>query len=566
MLVRSIEKRLALERALITFAISVIIFFILIPLVTIVLQSISREPIIIKGISGFTYHNYVEMVDSPLFWRSMVNSMIISAGSLAMTLTLGSIMAFLIVRTNIPFSGIIHRLIYMPIFLGPLLLAFGWVELASPRGFIGTLLRSYGIDLNVLSIWGIIYVTSLWLTPYAYTFIAAGLRSVSSELELSARISGASFVKAFTRVVLPLLGPFILSSSYLIFVLSFEQFSIPMVLGYSEGIFTLITYLLVLKDISIPPPYGVMASLGMLTTAIIGVFIVANAVAMRRAYRLITVTGRGQYMRPIDLGLFRWAALLIPISYILLSSIVPTAAIIYRAIRDPGGGISLANYGELFLGGMDVARRAILNSVVLAVGAAAVSVILSIIISYARLWRVMGFSKLFDWIFWIPIAMPGLVLGIGYLWGFLTLKLLFLYGSLLGLAIAYITRFITTGVRMASSIASQISPDLDYQAAICGATIFTRLRRIIMPIGKVGFMGVYAILVATYINEISTSLYLVGPGSEVSSVVMLQLWQHGFMDLLFAMASFQAIVVFIITYIIIGVLKVEPSISVGGIK
>jgi ABC-type Fe3+ transport system permease subunit len=84
-----------------------------------------------------------------------------------------------------------------------------------------------------------------------------------------------------------------------------------------------------------------------------------------------------------------------------------------------------------------------------------------------------------------------------------------------------------------------------------------------MPIGKLGYMSVFSILVATYINEISTSLYLVGPGSEVSSVIMLQLWLHGFMDLLFALASFQALMVFLIIYIILGVLRIEPSISVG---
>ncbi len=108
---------------------------------------------------------------------------------------------------------------------------------------------------------------------------------------------------------------------------------------------------------------------------------------------------------------------------------------------------------------------------------------------------------------------------------------------------------------MASSIIAQISLELDHQASICGATLFARLRKIIMPIGKVGYMGVFSILVATYtyINEISTSLYLVGPGSEVSSVVMLQLWLHSLMDLLFALASIQALIVFLIVYIILGV-------------
>lgn len=539
------------------------IFFILIPLTITILQSISKNAIIFGGPSHITLENFKSMFSSELFRVALINSLTISAFVLLITTFLGLLMSFLTVRTDLPLSNIIHKLIYLPVFMGPLLLSFGWVELASPKGFIGSMLMSVGINFNVLSMEGIIFVTSLWLMPYSYTFISAGLRSVSQEIELSAKIAGAGPATAFLRITLPLLYPFIISSTYLVFVLSFEQFTIPMVLGYSEGIFTLITYILLLKDLSVPPPYGVIASVGVFVTLIIAIFIIANNMVLRKSYRLITITGKGQLTKPISLGILRWPVAILTLFYIFLSSIAPAGALIYRALHSSAGSLSLENYVDLFFGSMEVARRAIANTIILSVSAAVVTLMLSIIISYSRTWNRLR-SRYFEWVFWIPIAMPGLVLGIGFLWGFLLLKLWIFYGTLLGLLIAYTTRFIPTGIRMASSVMAQISPDLDYQASICGATFFTRLRKIIMPLGKLGYMGVFAILAATYVNEISTSLYLVGPGSEVTSVVMLQLWLHGFMDLLFALASFQAILIFIIIYIILVILRVEPSISVGS--
>jgi|GEM_PF-1541401 len=540
----------------------ILIAFLLIPFIIMIVQSILKDPLILRGSLTVTIENYLNILSSDLFRRALINSFIVSISTLIITTMLGLLIAFLIVRTDLPLSSIIHKLIYLPIFLGPLLLSFGWAEIASSKGSIGSALKSLGIGINVLSIEGIIFVTSIWLMPYSYTFMAAGLRSISQELELSARISGSNMMRAFIAITIPLLYPFILSSSYLVFVLSFEQFTIPMVLGYSEGIFTLITYILLLRDLSVPPPYGAIAALGVIVTSIITIFIVINNMILKRAYRLITITGRGQIMKPINLGIFRWPLATLVLIYIVISSVAPIGALIYRSLRDPGGAFSLINYYDLFFGGMDIARRAIINSVVLSISAAALTLLLSILIVYSRLWGVRIFRYL-DWLFWIPIAMPGLILGIGFLWGFLLLKLWFLYPTLLGLLIAYTVRFFPTGNRMASSIITQISPELDHQASICGATLFTRLRKIIMPIGKLGYMGVFSILVATYINEISTSLYLVGPGSEVSSVIMLQLWLHGFMDLLFALASFQALMVFLIIYIILGVLRIEPSISVG---
>jgi len=558
----TVRTREILEQITILTVYILLVFFISIPLIITVLQSISKNPLILGGPSSPTLGNFIAMFTSDLFRKALINSLVISALVLLITASIGLLMAFLIVRTDLPLSNIIHKLIYLPVFMGPLLLSFGWVELASPKGLIGSMLKSFGINFNVMNIEGIVFVTSLWLMPYTYTFISAGLKSVSQELELSARLTGARSVTAFFKITFPLLYPFIISSTYLTFVLSFEQFTIPMVLGYSEGIFTLITYILLLKDLSIPPPYGVIASIGVFVTLIITSFIIANNMVLRRSYRLITITGKGQLLKPISLGFLRWPIAALVLFYIILSSVAPAGALIYRALHDSAGRFSLSNYVDLFFGGMEVARRAIMNTAILSISAAILALILAILITYSRSWGILR-SRYIEWLFWIPIAMPGLVLGIGFLWGFLVLKLWFFYGTLLGLLIAYIIRFIPTSVRMASSVMAQISPELDYQASICGATLFTRLRRIIMPIGKLGYMGVFAILAATYINEISTSLYLVGPGSEVTSVVMLQLWLHGFMDLLFALASFQALLVFAIVYIILVVLRVEPSISVG---
>lgn len=189
-------------------------------------------------------------------------------------------------------------------------------------------LTSIGIEPSVNNIRGMILMGTIWLTPYAYTFISAGLQNIDPELEYAAEITGASKWKALFSISLPLLKPFILSSMFLTFLLAFEAISIPAILGLPDGVYVLSTYLYAQEGATVPPPYGKMAVVGLFMIAVsaLGALIIQFMIGDVRQYTTITGTSQertidtsiaGQVAGVSVLLLYLSVFLLIPLFMIL---------------------------------------------------------------------------------------------------------------------------------------------------------------------------------------------------------------------------------------------------------
>ena len=169
----------------------------------------------------------------PDFYKALKSGFILAFGLVIIAIPLGGILAFLMVRTDLPGRRIIEPLILVPIFVSPMVLGFGYVVAAGPVGFFSLWAEALlgFVPWNIYSMASIVVIAGLTHVPHAYLYISSALRSVGSDVEEAARTAGATPLQVMTAVSLPMVRPSILYAGVLLFFLGLEVFGLMLVLG-----------------------------------------------------------------------------------------------------------------------------------------------------------------------------------------------------------------------------------------------------------------------------------------------------------------------------------------------
>jgi len=218
------------------------------PLALIFYQSLLTAPFFDPA-KTFGFGAFAFIFADPDFWSSLTNSLVIAVGMAVIAVPLGAVLAFLMVRTDLPGRGWIEPLLLIPVFVSPMVLGFGYVVAAGPVGFWSV----WASDLlgvvpwNVYSLSAIAVIAGLTHVPHVYLYSSAALKSLGSDVEEAARMAGSSPFQVARDVSLPMVTPSLLFSGVLVFFLGFEIFGLPLVLGDPEGHLVLATYLYKLR-------------------------------------------------------------------------------------------------------------------------------------------------------------------------------------------------------------------------------------------------------------------------------------------------------------------------------
>ena len=211
------------------------------------------------GIGGFQF-----IFNDPDFWSALKNSFIIAGGMLFISIPLGGILAFLMVRTDLPGRRWLEPLLLTPVFVSPMVLAFGYVVCRRTGGFLFRLVegivRHGEAPWSIYSIFAITIIVGLTHVPHVYLYSSAALRNLGSDVEEAARVAGAQPFRVALDVSLPMTMPALLFAGVLVFFLGFEVFGLPLVLGDPEGHLVLATYLYKLTNKLGVPSYHLMAA------------------------------------------------------------------------------------------------------------------------------------------------------------------------------------------------------------------------------------------------------------------------------------------------------------------
>ena len=523
---------------------------ILAPLVIILYQSFLDGPFF-QASSKLSLSAYQFVFTDADFRRAFGSTLIVAAGMTAIAVPFGALLAFLVVRTDLPGRRWLEPALLVPIFLSPVVIAFGYVVAVGPVGFFTVPVRGViGREpWNLYSLASITVIAGLTHIPHVYLYASSTLRAVGADLEEAARVAGASSGRIALTISLPMVWPALLYSGVLVFFLGFELFGLPLILGDPEGLLVLSTYLYKLTNRLGVPSYQLMA-----VVAVVIMLIAFPLVWMQRrllgvANRYVSVRGKAARASPLRIGGWRWAALALVLAWLAVTVVTPLAGVVLRSVVTTWGEgvrltevLTLDHFAELLEYPNLV--RGVGNTLLIGVvgGALAVACYAAIALSTHR-WQ-SGWARVMDYLAMVPRGMPGLVAGLAFFWVFLFVKPTApLRATPVSLWLAYSVVWLAYVMRLISSAPLQISPELEEAAFTAGASRGRVTRDVTLPLVRFGLLGSWLLIFLIFVREYSTGVYLLAPGSEVIGSLMVSLWATGAVDTVSALAVVNVLLV-----------------------
>ena len=523
--------------------------FVFLPLGLIFYQSLLDAPFFMPHKLGVGAFEFV-FADSD-FWDSLQNSLVIAAAMAIIAVPLGGILAFLMIRTDLPGRGWVEPLLLIPVFVSPMVLGFGYVVSAGPVGFYSVWAKAIfgGVPWNVYSLTGIAVIAGLTHVPHVYLYTSSALKSLGSDVEEAARMTGSSPFQVAKDVSLPMVTPSLLFSGVLVFFLGFEIFGLPLVLGDPEGHLVLATYLYKLTNKLGTPSYHLMAAVAVCIVAMTFPLVMLQRFLLKNAGKYITVKGKAGRQRPLPLGNWRWVAAAILVIWLFLTIVVPLSGIALRAlVTNWGEGVNLAevltldNFREVFA--QPTLVRGIFNTILIGVVGGGLAVVCYTAVGLTTHRKNDGWSRFVDYLVLVPRAVPGLLAGLAFLWVFLFFPPLApLRSTIVSLWIAYTVVWLAYGMRLVSSSLLQVGPELEEAARSVGASRGQVSRDVTLPLIRYGLLASWLLVFMIFEREYSTGVYLLGPGTEVIGSLLVSLWGTGAAEMVAALSLINVVLV-----------------------
>jgi iron(III) transport system permease protein len=506
-----------------------------IPLAFLLWQSF-RTPQTAAVDAVFTLGNYTTAYGSTDTLSLFLTSIQFASGTAVFAFAVGATLAWMNERTNTPFKTVFFALSLIPLVIPSILFTVAWILLASPQiGIVNLVIQGWlGLEeplFDVYTLPGMIWVDGLHYSPMAFLLMSAAFRAMDPSLEESATMSGAGLFQVLRRVTLRLTWPAIVATILILFVRAIESFEVPALLGLPSGIvvFTAAIYQAVHRY---PSQVGLASAYAMslLVITTVGVYFVSRLSGQGSKYA--TMTGKGFRPRLIDLGRWRWVTAAIFIVYFALIVVLPFFVLLWSSFQRFYAVPSMEALQNLtldpyrFILAYPNLPRTVLNSVMLSFGAATIVMLVASVVCWIVVKTKYRGRWLLDNVASLPIVFPGLVLGLSIMIFYLNVDI-GIYGTIWIMLIAYITRFMPYGLRYSTTSMLQIHRELEESAAMCGASWTTTFGRVILPLLKPGLLAGWIYVMIVSIRELSTSILLYSPDTQVMSIVIWELWENG---------------------------------------
>ncbi len=524
------------------------------PVLMLVLGSFSEG---LTAFGRFTTAKYVEAYTDAAFYDVLLNTVIFVLGSSTLSVVLATFLAYLNTRTDIPFKFLFGVISVIPMMIPHLLFSVSWALLLNPsNGMMNlALMEVFGLDsapFNIYTIWGMILVEGLLDMPIAYLIIAPAMASFDVALEESSRVFGAGSLRTLFRITLPVLRPALLAALILAIVRSLASFAAPSVLGMPGRVYVLATHLYDMISTGFATDYGKAAAVGMsvLVTSVTLIVIYRALTAASEKY--VTISSRGFRPTMIELGKARMPlfALVGVLSFMLI--VLPVAVLLYTSFVPysmvPGARafsmMSLKHWHDVL--NDPISLLALKNSLFLAVVGATLGVILSVFVAYVIVKVKTRASGILESLSYLSFSFPGIVIGVGFMWFFVQTPL---YATIWALLLGYIATYLPYGIRPMSSAFVQVHSHLEESSLVCGASPLMTMRRIIVPLLVPGIVSGWILMASMFIRELTLSVVLSRPGTEVLAVQILRFAEDGLWGRLSALGI---IMIFISTALVVA--------------
>jgi iron(III) transport system permease protein len=488
-----------------------------------------------SGARSFTLAHFRALFTDPDFIDPLVTTLILAVSSAATCCVVAAPMAWLVARTDLPLSNTVRALVTASFVTPPFLGAVAWEILAAPNsGLLNQLYRYItgapqdAYLFNIYSLPGLIFVISCYTFPYIFVLIANALDRIPGDLEDASAMLGAGTWTTARRITVPLAVPALLAGVLIAFLQAMILFGSPAILALPAGFHTMTTKIWSLFQYPPKPELAAAASLPLLILTVV-LLRAQHAILGRRGYSV--VGGKSANPRLIPLGWTLWPAILFVLLVLSLPVFLPYFALFNAAFSPIATTLVTPANATLYhlhftFFELSSTQLALKNTFILGLASATLGTLVALAVSYLTTRRAMPGHRLLAFLATAPIAIPGIVLGVGLFLSY-TRPPLVLYGTLWVLLIAYITIELPAAYQQMQSAIRAINPELEEASRILGATRLETLRRITAPLLRTNVLATWCFIFVSTIRELSAAIMLFTSETKVVSVLIFDLKESG---------------------------------------
>ncbi len=522
----------------------------------------------------FNVSDIIKILSQPDTYMALRNSLIIALGVTGLGTFLGVLFSYLVVRTDLPFKGLMKLLFIVPFMLPSFIGAIAWKVLLSPRGgYINRIfMNAFNTNrplFNIYSVAGIIIVETMYLFPFVFMQVSAALERMDPTLEESARISGVSLGTITRKITFPLIMPSIVAGALLIALYSLAHFGVPAILGTEIGFYNIPT--LIYRKIH--SSAGSFESIR--TGTVLATILIASAALILYLQRVVLKSGRysiiaGKSMRPMLMKLRRSKTpiLILCFIYIFITVVMPTLTIVLvGSLKTYGLPIALKNMtlkNFNYILNWRQTRQAVSNSLVLSLGAAFVTMLAGTMISYVIVKMKVKGKFILEFLGVLPFSVPGTVIALGVILTWSGKLGINLYNTTWIIFVAYIARYMAFSIKSNSAALEQVHDSLEEAARSCGATHWQAMKDIVLPLIRPGMVAAFFLILLPALRELTTSVLLYGPRTRTIGVAIYALNEDGETVLACALATFALVIIVFGEIVIRKLLSIKEGGPSGG--
>jgi iron(III) transport system permease protein len=525
-------------------------FLVLGPLIQIIYTSITYQSYDLRVVrdareGAFTLYHYARVftgrLSRALFFKPFLNSLKVGFGVTALAMLIGSLLAWAMVRTDIPWKRFFHSITVIPYMMPSWVIALAWLilfkndRIAGEEGMLSYLTGLAPPDWFSYGLFPIIICLGLHYYSYSYLLVSGALNTVNSELEEAGSIAGLKKGAVLRRITFPIVLPALGSSFVLTFTRSMGTFGTPALLGLPVRFFVLPTQLYASINSRNTGDAFVLA-LVLVCMAGIAIYFNSRIIGIRKSF--VTMGGKGFRSRPNRLGRWRYPTAVLILVFLILAVFLPIALLGWSTLMLLPGDYSLSNLTSHFWigesnfkiasGEAGILRNSgilsgIGNSLRLGILAAVLNGVIGLFIGYTVVRnRGTGLSKLLEGISFAPYVFPSIAFSAIYLGMFAKPRgpIPALYGTFALLVLIVVVKNLPFSSRSGISAMLQIDKSLEETARIQGIPWLKRFRRILFPMAASGFFSGMILTFITAMRELSLLIILVTPSTRVLTTII----------------------------------------------
>ena len=544
--------------------VSLVILFclIIIPLLTMISTTftaaqaeVMRRRIEGAQVGDFTLYSWTYMLASSMsksvLWEPLRNSLLIGACVVVISVPLGSVLAWLMVRTDIPGKKVLSMLVIIPYMIPSWTKALSWLAVfrnatSGANGF----LAGMGLPIPDWLAYGpiaIILCMSMHYYAFSYIMVSGALRSINSELEEMGEIQGASKPQILRHITLPLIMPSILSAMIMTISKSIGTYGVAANLGNRIGFYTLATKMRVFID---QGPQGVGYAMSLVLVGLAAAIIFSNqrVVGVRKSYA--TVGGKGGRHTLMPLGKAKKPLMAFLVVFLFLAMVMPMFVLIMETFQiTTGNGYGLDNLTLYnWIGTVDQAEKytntpgifrnkdflnALWNTVRLTLIASIITAICGQFLGYiSSRGRGKWYGNLTEQLVFVPYLMSGIAFSTMYFAMFSVPHLggliPSLYGTFTLIVLTSVVKHFPFASKSGTANMLTISVELEEAADIAGASFWKRMASIIVPLAKNGFISGFMLTFISIAKELDLIIIMMTPTTRTMSYLAFTYSQDGY--------------------------------------